>query len=105
VSWKIVSFTNYQSTRFAEEFGDFLVNSEHKFVNLLINEKNILNTEGRRQIVLSFLRQLKGKATNKRFHWIRERQKEILNWFKDAGRIENVEDYLLTEKDFPPPRR
>ena len=105
VTWNIVKYTNYQSTRFTEEVGWFsavLVNIEHRFVNLLVKNKNIINTAGRKQIVLSFFRQLKRKVADRKFQKIQKEQRKILQWFKDADIIENVNDYLLTEKDFPP---
>ena len=103
VSWKIVKFTNYQSTKMMEEVGEFLINIEHKFVNLLVKGANILNTKGRKHFVLNFLRQLRRNVTYRKFQEIQTEQREILQWFKDAGMIEDVNDYILTKKDFPPP--
>ena len=104
VTWKLARFTNYQSKRIVEKLMRYegLVNIEHRFVNLLVRNEDVINTEGRRQIVLSFFRELKRRATYKHFPQIQKEQRKILQWFRDAGVIEKVDDYVLTEKDFPP---
>jgi len=105
-SWKVVRFTNYQSKRFLERlrYWGGLVNAEHRFISLLVKNESTLNTEGRKAIVLSFFRELKRKASWLDFSQIQREQRKILQWFKDAGIIENVDDYILTKDDFPPTR-
>ena len=104
LTWKIVKFKDYQSKRMIEGGFKVLVNIEHRFIDLLVKGENIINTAGRKQIVLNFLRQLRRYVVYRKFQEIQESQREILQWFKDAGIIENVNDYILTAKDFPPPR-
>jgi len=106
VSWnsRIVKFMNYRSEKMIEGISWFLVNVEHKFVDLLVKGENVINTAGRKAMVLSFLRELRRNVYDRNFQKIQRKQKEILQWFKDTGMIENVDNYILTENDFPPPK-
>lgn len=106
VTWKLAIFENYKSNRLIEQFSiwgsDALINSEHRFIKLLLEGKKVINTADRERAVLVFLRELRKKASNYLFEGLQNEQKEILKWFKESGMIENVDDYLVTSKDFPP---
>ena len=102
VSWKVVEFINYKSTRLIEKVGDLFVNAKHRFIDLLVKNSAILNVEGRKEIVLSFFRNLRRNANLGNFKTIQKEQSAILQWFKDSGIIKNISDYFITRRDFPP---
>lgn len=101
-SWNAVKFTNYKSARLFETVGRFLVNADHKFINLLLKNSEILNVAGRKELVLSFFKNVRRNATYGKFEAIKREQSTILQWFKDSGIIENISDYFITKNDFPP---
>lgn len=102
ISWKVVKYTNYQSKKIIEGRYPTLANLEHKFIFLLVKYKNIINTSGRKQVVLNFFRRLNHCVSYGKFKEIEENQRVILQWFRDAGKIKNIDNYILTEKDFRP---
>jgi len=103
-TWKIVKFHNYRSKRMVESFLGTVINEEHRFIDLLLKSEGIISGEGRKQIVLDFLRTLRRDLNLGKLHDIQRRQKNILRWFQDAGTIASIENYILTKDDFPPTR-
>jgi hypothetical protein len=79
-----------------------IVNKDHKFIDLLIKHFGLL-TADRKIAVRGFFKTLKYDVKWK-FAEVIKSQKEILKWFVQANAIKDneMENYILTEKDFPP---
>jgi hypothetical protein len=97
-TWKIAKFLNYHSVKMIETFGTskIFVNADHPFIDKLLHatSKNMLNEE-RRKAILLFFRDIK----RARCRDILNDQKRILNWLKELGIIDDINLYLLGEKD------
>lgn len=103
-AWKLARFKNYKTTRFIEfsHYKFTIVNMDNRFINLLINGKQII-TEDRKIAVEGLFRSLK-RDVKSNFEGFIKKQKEILKWFVDAGLIskDEINNYVLTKEDFPP---
>jgi hypothetical protein len=100
-TWKLAKFKNYNTSGLLE-FLDYhtILNREHKFVDLLIRNKNII--DGNRKVALeSFFRTMK-HFLRRDFQKLITQQNEILKWFVDAKLINDIEmkDYIFSRNDF-----
>lgn len=103
-TWDLVRFTNFKTDRLIEfsRYSYTFVNGDNRFIKLLIESRNVL-TDDKKIAVEGFFRSLKLDLKHD-FQRVLTRQKAILEWFVDAGEInENeIEYYMLTRNDFAP---
>lgn len=97
-TWKLVKFKNYKSSRLMEFDYPTIINRDNKFIDLLIKYKEILNEE-RRVTVEGFFRSLKIDLRD--IEKVRKKQTAILNWYVEDKLIDNIDEYLVKEEDFP----
>jgi hypothetical protein len=105
-TWKIVKFTNLKTNRIFETLSGrygpkTLVNSDHKFIALLLNRPDVILKSERMDVLESFFSKFKRDVKNN-FSVLIEKQERILQWYLDAGVIKNKTDFLITINELPP---
>lgn len=104
-TWEVVKFDNYKTHRLLEEFGLYshvYINVENKFMQLLLSKgEQVISSKQRADAVKSLFKGLRSRVRAD-FENVRQEQRNILAWFKEASIISNTDDFLLTPQDFPP---
>jgi len=114
---RLVEFTNYKTDKIIEAFrqiteiDETYLNAKHKFVNLLLQNKNIKVIRENKTILKEFFQEIRsidwyGISDKKRERYIEEaikKQKQILQHLTQNGIIteEEAKEYVLTKDDFP----
>jgi hypothetical protein len=103
-NWFVGRFKNYKTTRFFEliHYQKTVVNRDHPFVDLIINNLEILSPDNK--IALEgFFKGIKVDA-KRDLNLVLDKQKKILKWYLKKNVISNgdIPTFMLTVDDFPP---
>jgi hypothetical protein len=104
VSWKVVTFDNYATSRIMEisHYSLTMLNRNHIFLDLLAKNKDIIKKD-KKAVLLTFFRSLKISSKG-HFLNLQTKQRDILTWFVEEGVLKQTEidHYVLKTDDFPP---
>lgn len=87
----------------------FLINRDNKFIDIIIKNKCIIFEKSSVELKEFFecigkmysLFNVFEKGSYIELKWLQDTQKSILKYLKEAGLVEGVEEYILSEDDFP----
>jgi hypothetical protein len=105
-SWKVVKFKNLKTHNIFEFLSGYggvgaYVNAENHFIALLIRRPDIITSDSdKNEIVETFFFRLR-RDLRSDFNKVVKKQKHILNWYKDAGIIDETKPFVLTKQDIP----
>jgi len=102
---KLVNFLNYRSDNIVEElFNDRVLNSQHPFVQLIIDNRELFQTNDDYKLYLDYFWKTFGSIRHghKLEHAV-EYQRKLVNLIQEHGNIGNydIEKNVLTLEDFP----